>query len=44
LKKIQDKKRIARGKREALVASHKAANLANESANMFDDADDDLLF
>ncbi|XP_054263634.1 V-type proton ATPase subunit D [Macrosteles quadrilineatus] len=44
LKKIQDKKRIARVKREALEATNKAANLALEAANMLDEGDEDLLF
>jgi len=37
LKKIQDKKRIARVKREALEAQNKAANVAAEAANMLEE-------
>jgi len=44
LKKIQDKKRIARVKREALEAQNKAANVAAEAANMLEEGDEDLLF
>lgn len=45
LKKIQDKKRIARAKAEAKKAEALAKGLiANEAANMLDTGDDDLLF
>lgn len=46
LKKIQDKKRIARAKVEAAKAEAIARGLAaaDEAANMLDTGDDDLLF
>lgn len=44
LKKIQDKKRIARKKREALLAEAKAAGLDTEAGTMLDEGDEDLLF
>lgn len=46
LKKIQDKKKIARVKAEALKAQRKAeGEIAEHAANIFDDHhDEDLLF
>jgi len=47
LKKIQDKKRIARAKAEALKQARKLEGLDvdDESANIFDDDhDEDVLF
>ncbi|KRT80730.1 hypothetical protein AMK59_6321 [Oryctes borbonicus] len=45
LKKIQDKKRIARAKAEAAKAEALAKGLiADQAANMLDTGDDDLLF
>lgn len=46
LKKIQDKKKIARAKSEALKADRKAAGLDDDEAasNMLDEGDEDLLF
>ena len=46
LKKIQDKKRIARAKQEAIKAARKAqGDLDDEAANILDDDhDEDVLF
>ena len=47
LKKIQDKKRIARAKAEAIKQARKAQGLLedDEAANIFDDDhDEDVLF
>lgn len=48
LKKIQDKKRIARSKADALkaalIAEGKIRDEHSSSANMLDEGDEDLLF
>lgn len=46
LKKVQDKKRIARNKDNAAKAALKAKGLLEESSpsNMLDEGDEDILF
>ncbi|XP_046831007.1 V-type proton ATPase subunit D [Vespa velutina] len=44
LKKIQDKKKIAKSKSEAARANMIAAGKESEAANMLDEGDEDLLF
>lgn len=45
LKKIQDKKRIARKKAEAIKAENvKAGQVIEQAANILDEEDSDLLF
>lgn len=44
LKKIQDKKKVARAKSDAIKASNKEREQAAEIANMLDEGDEDLLF
>lgn len=44
LKKIQDKKRIARKKVEAKLAEMKAKGVDVHGSNMLDEGDEDLLF
>lgn len=44
LKKIQDKKKIARAKADAIKADKKEQDRLTEAASLLDEGDDDLLF